>query len=55
MEREITNQHLIARPCHVNVHSAGSQRELLPQLVKQLVGAAQSQHLNQRRQLGKDW
>ena len=34
-------------PCHVNVHSAGSLCELLPQLVNQLIGAAQSQHLNQ--------
>ena len=39
MEQEITNQHLVARPCHVNVHPAGSQRELGPQLVHQLKGA----------------
>ena len=55
MEQEITNQHLIARPCHVDVHSAGSQCELPLQLVNQLIGAAQSQHFNQQRNLGKDW
>ena len=37
MEQGTTNQHLVARPCHVNVHSAGSQCELRPQLVNQLV------------------
>ena len=30
MEQEITNQHLVARPGHVNVQSAGSQCELGP-------------------------
>ena len=46
MEQEIADQHLIVGPCHVNVSSAGSQRELRPQLVHELVGAAQSQHFN---------
>ena len=55
MEQEITNPHLIARPCHVNAHSAGSQRKLGPQLVNQLIGAAELQQFNQRRHLGKDW
>ena len=54
MEQEFINRHLIAGPCHVNVHSAGSQCELRPQLGKQLVGAAQTQHFNQRRHSGKD-
>ena len=34
---------------------AGSLLELWPQLVNQLVGAAQWQHFNQRRHVSKDW
>ena len=55
MEQKITNQFLIVRPCHVNVHSAGSQRELGPQLVNRLIGTAHLQHFDQRRQLSEDW
>ena len=38
MKQEITKLHLIAGPCHVNFHSAGTQCELRSQLVNQLVG-----------------
>ena len=55
MEQEIKNQHLVGRPCHLNVRSAGSQCELGPQLVNQLTEATHSQHFNQRQHLGKDW
>ena len=46
MEQEITNQHFFVGPCHANVHSAGSQRELRPKLVNQLVGGAQLQQFS---------
>ena len=52
---ENINQHLIPRPCYVYVHSAGSQCKLRPHLMDKLVGPTQSQHLNQRRHLSKDW
>ena len=55
MEQEFTNQDLIARPCHARDHTAGSEGEFGPQLVNQLIEAAQSQHHNQRRHLSKDW
>ena len=42
MEQETANQDLMAGPCHVYVHAAGSQCELRPQLVNRPFATLQS-------------
>ena len=52
-QKKGTNQQLISWPSNVYIHLPSNQSELRPQLMDQFVAPAQTQCLNQSRNLGK--